>query len=499
MNNINNKQEKPVKLLDNIEQEKDLADKHLPVKQSLFTINKFIDKVASNEKANLYSKKVVDKVDLAVDFILKPKGREDRNEVVQAARPPIVFGMWVIFFTLGIGGMWAAFAPLDKASHASGIVVFETNKKLIQHFEGGIVEQIYVKDGDKVEEGQALIKLNQAQAQASFNIVSHQLYTVKATEARLMAERDQLPEIIFSPSLLEQQDINQVVREVIQLQVELFNVNLEKIKNLTEAETKRLESLNRQLETNDHQLKIAKQKLESFRKLFNNNNTTLTALQAAEQTVGELETRHADIEGKIAETNIRLLNIKSDNLSNIERELKDTRINIGDLEEKYLAAKDILDRVIIKSPVKGVVSELKVHTIGGVIGREPIMAIAPYGDNLIVEAKVMADNIDVISLGMKSYIRFTAFKARRVPGIEGEVIHISADKVDERMGEQMGGMPYYIVKIKINNSKEFENKYDVEIYPGMMADVSIVNGERTLLQYLLDPVLDTMRFSLKEK
>jgi HlyD family type I secretion membrane fusion protein len=484
-----------------IEENKETKDQ-VPDQNRLFTFDAFAQKVSKNEQLQLYSKKFLDYVDVAKDFIVyKESKRQDRNEVVQSARGPILFGFWTIFVTIGIGGLWSAIAPLDSASHTMGSVVFETSRKTIQHLEGGIIDKIFVKDGDTVKAGQELIKLNDTSAKANFQINQGQLRAAKAVEARLIAERDEIKEvekIPFDEELLLKHESDPEVSKILNTQRNLFKARTATFQGQLEVLNKTLESLKLQEKANAQQLQILGDQLASAKKLLEKGHDRLTRVQELQRVVADLEGKKGYYLGQIAETEIKIYNIKSDNLSKITAELKETQVQVGDLQERYIAAKDVLERTTITSPVNGKITNLKYHTIGGVIGREqPIMEIAPENDKLIVEARIKPEDIDVVHEGMKSNIKFTAFKARRVPGATGKVIHVSADRVEDRANPQM---PFYFVaRIEIDNAEKFEKKYAVQIYPGMNVDVMIVNGERTLLQYLLDPVLDTMRYSFKEK
>jgi HlyD family type I secretion membrane fusion protein len=211
--------------------------------------------------------------------------------------------------------------------------------------------------------------------------------------------------------------------------------------------------------------------------------------------IGNITSAIAGARQEITQLNIKLIAIKNDFHHKVSDEIKDNHRIILELDEKYTAAKDTLERTEIKAPVDGIVSELKHFTIGGVIPPgQNIMDIVPADDKLIIEAQVPTQDIDSIYPGMLAKVQFSAFKARTVPRVEGKVIYIAPDRhVDER-----GGAPYYLVRIEVDD-KEFDKlTANVKLYPGMPATVFIIKGTRTMLQYLLSPLMDSFYRSFKE-
>ncbi len=344
-------------------------------------------------------KSALKSIDLFINYIIKSNG-PGRNSVLQQARPPILFGIWVAFFTFIVAGVWSGFAPLDSSSHATGFVIPSSKKQLVQHKEGGIIEKIYVKEGQQVEGGAPLIKLSDI-------VLKSQIKAVKS-----------------------------------------------------------------QKKSTEKQLTLVKEQLEEMEKLFEEGFVQKDKLI-------QLQSREAELIGHISELESRLIN-----------------------------AEESFSRLLVSAPISGTVNQIQFHTIGAVIPPGgTLMTIIPDDDNLIIEAYVRPDDIDSVYIGLKAKIRISAFKHRSVSPMEGFVTHISSDVVEppqhnqsqETMILQQGLQ--YRVKIEVDKDQLTKiSKYrNYELHPGMMADVMIVTGERTVLQYLLDPITSTFWHAFIEK
>lgn len=454
------------------------------------------------------------KLDRFVNFITK-KTDKNRNNVAQAARSPILFGIYVIIFLVLIGGIWMATAPLDSGAVAIGILMPSTNKKVIQHHEGGIINAIYVKQGDKVKAGDKLIELEETRIKSEHESILSQYRNALATENRLIAERDNLEQIEFSDFLM--QDINlPEVAKIIHTQENLFRSKKEVYNSEKDALQQRISQLEKKIEGLEARKvaavktsEILQDRLKALRTLKEKGFVQKAALLEQEAKVAssksEVATTDTEIAGTkhaITEAQISIINLQNKYTEKTLTELRDAQVQTASLKEKYNSLTDSLNRIIIRSPVDGIVNSLRYHTIGGVISHgQPIMEISPTDDPLIIEAKVLQKNIDSVHEGLVAKIRFSAFKSRTTPTFTGKVVSVSPDIVqDERQhpGQQEN---YYIARVEIDMDEfnRIAKIKNLELHPGMQAEVQIVTGTRTLLRYLLDPITDTAFKAFREK
>ena len=469
---------------------------------------------------NVFGKmqKLLVSLDRFINFATKEED-PDRNDVVQAARSPILFGMYVILIFVVFGGIWSAFAPLNSAAVAQGTVITSTNKKTITHQEGGIIKNIFVKQGEHVKAGDKLIELEDVQVKAKYESTLSQYRTWLATEARLIAERDNLDVIEFPPFLTENINVPEV-EKLIHTQENLFRSQKEVYRTEKEGLKQKIAQLHKKIEGLEAR-KVSAEKHYEF--LKNRTKAAKTLLQkgfvqqayfleleskeaAAKSQIAETDSEIATSEQEITKANIEIVCLEKKIISKTLDSLREAQANTTNLREQYGAISDSLARVIVKSPVDGIVQEVKYHTIGGVIpgGGHTIMEISPVNDTLIIEAKVLQKNIDAVHVGLVAKIRFSAFKSRTTPVFSGKVISVSPDTIQDRnaaMGNPMGGDSFYIARIEIDMDEfnKIAKKSNLELHPGMQADVQIVTGTRTMLRYLLDPVTDTMLRAFREK
>ncbi len=410
----------------------------------------------------------------------------------------IRYGFLVIVLVFGVLGIWMAYAPLDSASVASGKVVVEGNKKSIQHLEGGIVEAIYVKDGDSVKKGELLLKMDEIHAKAQLETVLSQYYEALALECRLKAERDSLKKILFDKEIIDFGD--GLKNRLIDGQTRLFTSRKEALKSEKEIMFQRIAQLKQQIEGNRSIIKSKESRLKSYREeieewqiLYEEQLTDklkLRELQRDSETiVGDIASSKAEIARlyvEINETKSQILLRKQEFNKEVGSELRDTQSSLADMRARLYSLKDTLNRTKITAPVEGIVVGMDTHTIGGVISPgQIILEIVPGISEMIIIAQVPTTDIDKVTKGLKANVRFSAFNLQMAHVVEGEVIHISADSfVDE-----VTGMPYYEAEVRLTKEghKQLkENKFF--LVHGMPAEVMIKTGERTVLSYLLKPI-----------
>jgi HlyD family type I secretion membrane fusion protein len=430
-----------------------------------------------------------------------------KKDIKQQVSKPVKFALWTIAFTIFFFVIWGGLAPLDSAITAQGSIVFSGNRQIIQHDTGGIIKNILVKDGDLVNEGQPLIELNPSHVATSVNITLSQLRTTTAVEKRLLAEETGKEDIDFHSEYLDFN--NPEVIRLIENQRQLFDVRREMLKGKLESMSKQIEQAEEKIVGEKGHLKSVQSQLASARanasdaeQLFKKEAVPKTYLMQARSQVQQLEGEESRIKASIAMTEksiidgkIQLLNVKNDFMNRIEEEYKQNHIMLLEAEQKYLQAREMLDRTTIKAPVTGIVSSMVYHTIGGVISPGvKIMEINPQDDDLIVDSYVSPNEIGSLRVGIPVKIQLNPYKQRLVPRIEGEVIYVSANTIVHEQARQ----EFYLVKVKIDKDVIDKLNADVKLYPGMPVTVFIIRGTRTFLQYFLSPIIDSFHRAFKE-
>ncbi|MZR29695.1 HlyD family type I secretion periplasmic adaptor subunit [Sneathiella litorea] len=422
-------------------------------------------------------------------------------------RGPIMFGLVIIFLFFGAFVGWAAFAPLGSAAIAQGVVSVEGNRKSIQHLEGGIVSEIIIKDGDFVKQGDVLIVLDEVQSKASMEIVRSRRAIALAQKARLIAERDGLDEITFPEWLLERKD-EPNIKEAMEGQQNIFesrrtsrNGQITILKQKAAQLEEEIKGLEGQVDSSDRQIALISDEIKDVDSLVKKNLAKRPRLRALQRNLAELSgnrsqniSRIAQTRQAIGEVELQINELTNALMDEVVAELKDVQSQIFDLAEQNRASEDVLDRTEIRAPTDGYVVNLQVHTTGGVIKPgETILDIVPDNVQLIVEAQVNTKDIDSVYIDATAQIRFPAFSQRFSLPAEGKVISVSADSLeDERTGNY-----YYLARVQIENLENAEIKV-TQLRPGMQADVMILTGERTALDYFINPIILSFNRALRE-
>lgn len=457
-------------------------------------------------------------VDELVKFTTK-QNDEGRNDALNYTRKPILFGMWVCIVTFLIGGTWAALAPLDSASSALGVVVVDSSKKIIQHREGGIVERIFIKDGDHVKKDDPLIKLSDTAIKPDLDSALAKQKTLKIMLERLKAEESGKNQLEFSDETMSKIEDPDIIR-LISTQQALFtsrknayegkqkilDQRTSQIEKEKEANLAKLDALRKQLELSSERLEASTELSE--KSLF--SKSQLAQIQAnnieISGNISALESGILRLEQQLTEVKLEKENVRSQFLSEINMQIQEASDHLKQVDEGINKINDMFSRLTITSPTDGVVSQLKIHTIGGIIQPgAPILTITPENDNLVIDAYVRSADIDSVHVGLKAKVRISAFKSRSTGPLDGTVVNVSPDVVEptdalqQHFIQQLGLC--YKVKIEVDKAqlKKISKYRDYELFPGMQADVMIVTGERTFLQYLLDPVTNTFWHAFIEK
>jgi HlyD family secretion protein len=417
----------------------------------------------------------------------------------------IVIAAVVLVF--GVGG-WAASTEFAGAVIAQGQIVVDSNVKKVQHLTGGIVKELRVRDGDHVDAGDILVRLDDTQTRANLAIIVKGLDELLARQAREEAEIYGADTIDFPTSLLDRvkdPDVAKAVngeRRQFEIRRTARDGQKSQLKERITQLHEEITGYTAQISSKDNQIEWIKKELVGVNDLWQKNlvpYTRVTALEREKERLegerGQLVATIAQAKGRISEIGLQILQVDQDMRSEVGKDLADIRGKVAELVEKRVAAEDQLERVDIRAPQSGMVHQLTVHTVGGVIGQgEVIMLIVPLADALDVEAKIQPQDIDQLHLGQDAVVRFTAFNQRTTPELNGEVTRISADVTED----QKSGTRYYTIRIKVP-PKELARLDGLKIVPGMPVEAFIQTRPRTVISYLVRPFHDQIMRTFREK
>lgn len=423
------------------------------------------------------------------------------------ARGPLMAGTLVILLTfLGIG-IWGAFAPLDSAAIAPGVVVVESNRRLVQHLEGGIVAELLVGEGQQVKDGQVLLRLDSTRSKAQWQILRSDLDSFLASEARLEAERDNMTTLAFPQELTDRAG-NALVDEVMHSQRNLFDTRRLSLANQHDILTQRVQQLYQQIDglralekSKNDQEKLIDDELVGKRMLLTKGLVAKTQVLALEREKARLEGERGDhiasiarTEQAIGENKMQMSQLDKQRQEEVAKELRETQGQISEAREKLVAAADVMSRVDVVAPVAGQVLNLAVHTVGGVVGPgQTIAEIVPNDDKLIAEVQINTADIDTVHEGMDVSLRFGVVDARLSPTIDGKLVSISADRVTDPQTRAT----YYKGRVEIPEA-EAKKLEPLRLQAGMNVESMIKRGERTALSYIFKPLMDRLHGAFHE-
>lgn len=421
----------------------------------------------------------------------------------KTVRGHLLFALFVTgFVVIGIGG-WATFMEISGAVVSSGTVVVESSTKHVQHREGGIVKEIRVKDGDQVRAGDLLISLDDTVTRANLSVITKQLRELSAQELRLEAERDDLPAISWPQERIAA--LGDVERGQ-QLLLEARRKSKEGRKNQLEEQVrqfnKQADGLEAQVSAKETEIELIREELADLDNLLTKQLVSKSRVTALRRESARLEGEYGDLIAQIARTkeaiserHIQILQIEESYRAEVLEQLQEARSRVAQLEEQKIAAEDELTRVDIVAPRNGYVHQLSVHTIGGVVSPgETVMQIVPEEDQLIIEAQVQPVDIDQLAPGQEARVRFPSFDQRTTPELKAQLLTVSADlNQDERTG-----LSYYTAKLVIKDH-ELEKLGSQTLVPGMPVETFLQTGDRTILSYLVKPVMDQIAHAMRER
>jgi HlyD family secretion protein len=432
--------------------------------------------------------------------------REQR--VRRSIRLHVIVGLSVVALLAGGLGTWASTQEISGALIAPGQIVVESNVKKVQHPTGGVVGEVRAHDGDVVKAGDIVVRLDDTVTKASLAIVVKNLDALMARSARLEAEQRGLDGIIFPQELLERTN-DPDVYNLMKSEIKLFDVRVtgragqkaqlrERITQLNEE----IAGLSAQEKAKDQEIALVEKELDGVRQLYDQHLVQISRMTTLERDAARLNgeraqyvASRAQAKGKIAETELQVIQVDKDVISEVSKDLREAKDKIGEFVERKVTAEDQLRRIDIRAPQDGVVEQSNVHTVGGVItAGDTIMLIVPQSDDLQVEAKVNPHDIDKLQVGQKTLLRLSAFNQRTTPELNGVVSRVSPDVTTE----QRTGQSYYTIRVSMP-PEEIARLGDAKLIPGMPAEAFVQTGDRTMLSYLMKPLHDQLMRAFREK
>jgi HlyD family secretion protein len=436
------------------------------------------------------------------------------DSLPRSTRWPTVSGLLVMAVVLMGFGVWGNVAPIAGAVVASGVFVVTGQNKIIQHLEGGVIREIYVREGDKVEAGQILLELDETASRAELQRLFLRRIRLTAIDARLQAEMREEPEINLPDEISNWLAKSPEVKEIVDSQQLTFAArrnNLQSdIKSIDEsirALEERIRGSRVQLDAVKRQIVLLEEEIETKDRLVQAGLVRKPELMVLQRSKANLEGEVGRIMGDIGDAKERIARaveqingVRKTAIKTAVEQMHEIRGELADVRERMLSAKGILDRVRVTAPVSGVVVKLRYHTRGGVVeAGKNIMELLPLKDELIIEARLRPQDIDSVKHGQTAMVRLTALNQRITPMVSGDVVYLSADTLaDEKKSQQVGPTDIYLVRVRLNR-EESRNIPDFSPTPGMPAEVYIKTAERTFFQYIVRPIHDSMMRAFRER
>ncbi len=417
-------------------------------------------------------------------------------------------GLWALLIFFGGFLLWAVLAPLDEGVPGNGMVTLDTKRKAVQHLTGGIVREVLVREGERVSAGQLLMRLDDTRARADYEAVRQRYLSGRALQARLQAEKTGAAAIRFHPDLqqaasdplIEQQMRNQ--EQLLQTRRSLLQSDLQSIAESIAAQEGMLQSYARTLENRRGQLVLINEELDHLRGLVRDGYAPRNNQLELERSAADVRSAIADLEGNtvraqrsIGELRQRALSRQRDMRREVETQLADVDSEVLSNEKKLVAVAEDLARTEIRAPAEGQVVGLVVQTVGGVVQPgQKLMDIVPDDEDLLLEAQVAPHLIDRVHAGLPVDVRFNTFAHSPHLMVDGEVISVSGDLLTD----QHSGVTYYLARVRLtpHGIRQLEGR---RLQPGMPVQVVFLTGERSMLTYLVNPLIKRMSSSLKEE
>lgn len=425
-------------------------------------------------------------------------------------KPIAIFGYVIVFLTFGVFGAWAAVAKLDSAVFAPGTIALEGNRRVVQHFEGGIVQEILVKEADTVEEGDVLLRLSDVEARSDLAVIKTRMDVAAIIEARLLAERSLSEEIELPDYLKEEAQNFAAVQFALKDQQESFEERRSILNSRRAILSSRIEQTHNQVKGLELQKSALERRVANFSDMMDRmrsgqeqgliQSNLVSQRQdemiEIEASLGGVISEIAQARNVINETEFEKLQIEQEYRERASQELEEVRAQKAELEQRYTVAEDVKARTEIRAPGSGTIQDLKVNTVGSVIrAGDVLMELVPENEELIVNARVAPRDIDNVVEGLRTEVRFTAFKTRLTPIMLGNVTSVSNDVITPENTQEL---PYYLARVEVEDA-DIPEEIQGRLSAGMPADVIITTGERTVLNFIAAPLLDAVRKSLIEE
>ncbi len=421
---------------------------------------------------------------------------------------PVIGGVAVCLAFFGGLTAWSVLVPLASAAIGHGVVSPDGSRRTVQHLEGGIVERLLVRDGSRVAAGEPLVVLADKAARATYDLALTQHRQHLAIEARLIAERDNKEDLTLPPELAEHAAEPEVAA-LINAQRTLMADRRASLagrkdllkKRIAEIEEE-IEGLHAQIASRDRQLAIIKEEISTASFLTDKKLTPRPRLLQLQREQAEMDGQQATTRSAIArsyqsigESAQRIAQLDVEWQEDVGNRLTEVAGKLTETKERLLAASDVLRRLVVTAPVAGVVVQMRLHTVGGVIGRgDPILDIVPRDDDLVIDARISPNDIDVVRKGQAVQIVLSAYNQRTLPRLVGQVRDVSADRITDPQTQAS----YYKVRVEVDRNALAAIGAGIELSPGMPAEVMVMTGQRTAFDYLTRPFRDSLRRGLTE-
>lgn len=434
----------------------------------------------------------------------------EQQEAARAysARGPIMAGLVSLLILVGGFGGWSVATKIAGAVVASGQIEVEQNRQVVQHPDGGVVEAIYVKEGDRVEAGASLLKLDGTLIQSELAIVESQFYEFLARRGRLEAERDGRDLIDFPAALTEVAPTNPEIAELMNGQLSLFETRNESFRQQRDQIGERqgqiarqIEGIDAQLVALERQIALIGQELSTQKGLLDKGLAQTARVLELEReqsslqgTVGELTASRAESQGRATEMDIELLKLESTRREEANTQLRDLGYREIEMAERRRTLSEQIARLDIRAPVSGIVYSLQVTTPRAVLrAADPVLYVVPQDRPLVIAARIASINVDEIHVGQEAELRFSAFSSRTTPNLKGQIATISADAfTDERTQAH-----YYRTEITLQEG-ELAKLGDLDLLPGMPVEAYIKTDDRSPMAYLIKPLADYFTKAFRE-
>ena len=419
-----------------------------------------------------------------------------------------IIGYTVIFLAFGVVGGWAAITPISSSVAGPGVVAVDSNRKTIQHLEGGIVTKILVHEGDKVKAGQVLFELDQTVAHANYEISRNQLFTYLAQQARLESERDNRSAVVFPAEVVAAQS-DPTVSRAMGDELRQFSERRATLAGQTDILNSRIEQSRVEIEGIDRQqaglqeeVDLLNKELTSLQGLYDKGlvpQTRLLALQREKASltgsIGRLIADRSKADKAIGETSLQIQQIKKQRYEDVSKELGEVSARIAEIRERYAVAQDTVKRVNVLATVSGKAQNLKIFTEGGVVRPgEPMVDIIPDKEELIVQAHFSPNDIENVHEGATVDVKFPSFHDRTLPAIMGTIKSVSSD----RLVDEANRTTYYLALVTVTPD-QLPPTVRGKLIAGLPAQVTVPTGQRTVLQYMTDPLMRSLQGALREK